>query len=328
MIVGYIKEKNKSLKFLDRLKSIEITNYNNNYIISIYKNLNKENNKNMSKIIKRIIKLLKTYQIDTIVFSNEVTKEFKEEFSKNLIINKFNITTLKGKRIMKYMDLEILNYIFEKQNIEKENEEIYILIQQNKNYNINYKSFLNELKEYIKKYIYKFKIVNLISNDIRELKNIQDEIMEKENILISVSNNKRKALKRAKYILNINLNECELQKYTINRNAIIINLEQYIIFNKTSFNGININNIELDIPDDYIEQFEEIGENFNYTVLYESIILNLNGEKSKNKVKERIKEDNIKIKYLIGNNGKISDVELKQMVKNNIGILDKKQKVV
>lgn len=328
MIVGYIKEKNKSLKFLDRLKSIEITNYNNNYIISIYKNLNKENNKNMSKIIKRIIKLLKTYKIDTIVFSNEVTKEFKEEFSKNLIINKFNITTLKGKRIMKYMDLEILNYIFEKQNIEKENEEIYILIQQNKNYNINYKSFLNELKEYIKKYIYKFKIVNLISNDIRELKNIQDEIMEKENILISVSNNKRKALKRAKYILNINLNECELQKYTINRNAIIINLEQYIIFNKTSFNGININNIELDIPDEYIEQFEEIGENFNYTVLYESIILNLNGEKSKNKVKERIKEDNIKIKYLIGNNGKISDVELKQMVKNNIGILDKKQKVV
>jgi hypothetical protein len=328
MIVGYIKEKNKSLKFLDRLKSIEITNYNNNYIISIYKNLNKENNKNMSKIIKRIIKLLKTYQIDTIVFSNEVTKEFKEEFSKNLIINKFNITTLKGKRIMKYMDLEILNYIFEKQNIEKKNEEIYILIQQNKNYNINYKSFLNELKEYIKKYIYKFKIVNLISNDIRELKNIQDEIMEKENILISVSNNKRKALKRAKYILNINLNESELQKYTINRNAIIINLEQYIIFNKTSFNGININNIELDIPDDYIEQFEEIGENFNYTVLYESIILNLNGEKSKNKVKERIKEDNIKIKYLIGNNGKISDVELKQMVKNNIGILDKKQKVV
>lgn len=328
MIVGYIKEKNKSLKFLDRLKSIEITNYNNNYIISIYKNLNKENNKNMSKIIKIIIKLLKMYKIDTIVFSNEVTKEFKEEFSKNLIINKFNITTLKGKRIMKYMDLEILNYIFEKQNIEKKNEEIYILIQQNKNYNINYKSFLNELKEYIKKYIYKFKIVNLISNDIRELKNIQDEIMEKENILISVSNNKRKALKRAKYILNINLNECELQKYTINRNAIIINLEQYIIFNKTSFNGININNIELDIPDDYIEQFEEIGENFNYTVLYESIILNLNGEKSKNKVKERIKEDNIKIKYLIGNNGKISDVELKQMVKNNIGILDKKQKVV
>lgn len=328
MIVGYIKEKNKSLKFLDRLKSIEITNYNNNYIISIYKNLNKENNKNMSKIIKIIIKLLKMYKIDTIVFSNEVTKEFKEEFSKNLIINKFNITTLNGKRIMKYMDLEILNYIFEKQNIEKKNEEIYILIQQNKNYNINYKSFLNELKEYIKKYIYKFKIVNLISNDIRELKNIQDEIMEKENILISVSNNKRKALKRAKYILNINLNECELQKYTINRNAIIINLEQYIIFNKTSFNGININNIELDIPDDYIEQFEEIGENFNYTVLYESIILNLNGEKSKNKVKERIKEDNIKIKYLIGNNGKISDVELKQMVKNNIGILDKKQKVV
>lgn len=313
MIVGYIKEKNKSLKFLDRLKSIEITNYNNNYIISIYKNLNKENNKNMSKIIKIIIKLLKMYKIDTIVFSNEVTKEFKEEFSKNLIINKFNITTLKGKRIMKYMDLEILNYIFEKQNIEKKNEEIYILIQQNKNYNINYKSFLNELKEYIKKYIYKFKIVNLISNDIRELKNIQDEIMEKENILISVSNNKRKALKRAKYILNINLNECELQKYTINRNAIIINLEQYIIFNKTSFNGININNIELDIPDEYIEQFEEIGENFNYTVLYESIILNLNGEKLKNKVKERIKEDNIKIKYLIGNNGKISDVELKQM---------------
>ena len=86
----------------------------------------------------------------------------------------------------------------------------------------------------------------------------------------------------------------------------------------------NLNN-EKEINQNLLD---EIGENFNYTVLYESIILNLNGEKSKNKVKERIKEDNIKIKYLIGNNGKISDVELKQMVKNNIGILDKKQKVV
>lgn len=328
MIVAYIKEKNKSFNLTERLKSIDITNYNNNYIISIYKSLNKESNKNMSKIIKKIIKLLKMYKIDTIVFSNKITKEFKEELSKNLIINKFNIATLNGKRIMKYMDLEILNYIFEKRNINKENEEIYILIQQNKNYKINYKSFLDGLKEYIKKYIYNFKIVNVISNDIRILKKIQEEILEKENILISVSNNKRKALRRAKYILNLNLNENELQKYTINRNAIIINIEQYIIYNKTSFNGININNIELDIPDEYVEQFEEIGEEFNYTVLYESIILNLNKEKMKNKVKERIKEDNIKIKYLIGNNGKISDVELKQMVKNNMVILDKKQKVV
>ena len=39
-------------------------------------------------------------------------------------------------------------------------------------------------------------------------------------------------------------------------------------------------------------------------------------------------DDKVRIKYLIGNNGKISEEELKQMVKNYIINLDKKRKLV
>lgn len=313
MIVGYIKCERKNRSFLQSLKRIEIEGFNNNYIIKILKREESQEEKN----IKKLEKILKQYNIDTIVYSKNITKslerKLKEKFSKS-------INTLTGNTLMRYLSIDILKYIMDKQKTKIEEEDIYIVLK-NDDKNLNFRSNLEKLKSYLKPYICKFKLTNLISNDIRNLRKIQQEILEEKNILISISNNKRKALSRAKYIININLNKKELEKYKINQNGIIINLEDDVIYDKIGFSGININTVELIIPDEYIESFEEIGE-FSSLQIYENIILEYikDGIKKEdfihNKmnfyqiIDEKIKKDNVKIKYLVGNNGKISDKEI------------------
>lgn len=347
MVVGYIDEKIKGNNLGDLFKNVEIKYFNNNYIINIYQsssgiirsgnivnniqNINVENAKKevakREKVIKKVIKILKLYKIDTVVFSKEIKQDFQKDVLERLEKDNYNINFFNGKRLMKYMDFEIIEYILEKQDASMENEEIYIVFKNEKNYNLNFKTNLEILKSFLNKYIYNFRLTNVVSKDIRELRKLQEYILEKDNILIAVSNNKRKALKRAKYILNINLTKSELEKYNINRNAIIINLEENVLYDDKTFNGININYFELEIPDEYIETFEEIGEKFDFLTLYETIVF-INSKRKKMPIKDIINEDKVRIKYLIGNNGMISTEELKQMVKTATIDLDKTRKLV
>lgn len=154
-------------------------------------------------------------------------------------------------------------------------------------------------------------------------------MLENDGILIAVSNNKKKALKRAKYIINVNLNKEELEKYTINRNSIIINIRENVKYNSSSFDGININYFNISCPDEYIEKLEQVGNievKFDLVKLYESILLCNNMQKQElEAIYERINEDGIYVTELIGNNGPISDEELQKIHKAN---LDKMRKLV
>ncbi len=339
MILGFIKYRIIKNIFIDRLKKVDIQEFNNNYIINIIN----DGKINYEKIVKKVIKFIKQYKINTIVFANEIEEGVKEFIIKQIEQEKYGVDILNGKKLMKYMDFEIIDYILEKQKTNMENEEIYILFNDK---NLNFKTNIENLKEYLLKYIKNFKITNLISDDIRKLKKMQEEILDEENILISVSNNKKKALKRAKYILNINLNQTQLEKYSINREVVIINLEETIYYENPSFDGININSIELKIPDEYLEYFEIIENEFNKMVLYEAIMkkyieniktnpinmLNTISKKTKNRleyiIKQKLQEDNVKIDYLIGNKGPIDEDELKRLVKNQTNELDKTKKIV
>ena len=339
MILGFIKYRIIKNIFIDRLKKVDIQEFNNNYIINIIN----DGKINYEKIVKKVIKFIKQYKINTIVFANEIEEGVKEFIIKQIEQEKYGVDILNGKKLMKYMDFEIIDYILEKQKTNMENEEIYILFNDK---NLNFKTNIENLKEYLLKYIKNFKITNLISDDIRKLKKMQEEILDEENILISVSNNKKKALKRAKYMLNINLNQTQLEKYSINREVVIINLEETIYYENPSFDGININSIELKIPDEYLEYFEIIENEFNKMVLYEAIMkkyieniktnpinmLNTINKKTKNRleyiIKQKLQEDNVKIDYLIGNKGPIHEDELKRLVKNQTNELDKTKKIV
>lgn len=291
MVIAYIKEEKKTKKFL---KGIKIKSFDNNYIIDIL-------DKSKKRIIKKLAKCIFKLKIDIIVFSKELEGEFKNKICE--ILGE-RIQTSSGKILMQYMDYEIIKYILEKQKKNVKQEDIYIIFKKDLNLNLNF----------LKRFIENFRMTNVVTNDITRLKNVQVNLIETDNILISVSNNKRKALKRAKYIINVNLTKEELEKYRINRLAIIINLKETVKYSVPSFEGINVNHIRIKCPDDIVEKFEQIGNNFDEVELYESLLLKQNFNKlSVEKIQEKIKNDDIKIIGLEGNNGEISEQEIKRI---------------
>lgn len=298
MIIGYIKEENLKNNIFS---GIEIKRFDNNYILVISRK-----KKDKDRIKKRLVKYIKKLEIDALVFSKELENDFKPSICEMLQDEKVRI--LNGKKVMEFMEFEIVKYVLDKQKVYMKQEEIYIIFK---------KSSLLDLN-FLKRFIEKFRIVNIVTNDIERLKNVQDNLLENDGILISVSNNKRKALKRAKYILNINLSKDELEKYKINRDAIIINIGEDVRYNSPSFDGININYFNIKCPDEYMEKYEQIGNNFDLVQLYESTLLSDNMQKREiEDIYERIERDGIRITDVIGNNGKICDEELLQVTQNS-----------
>jgi hypothetical protein len=307
MVVGYIKLENVSGIF-SKIIGIEIRKFDNNYVIVI----SKDNN----LVRKRLVKYIRKLEIKALVFSKELEGSFKEEVCEQL---GKKIDIVNGKRLMEYMEFEIAKYILNKQGTNTKEEYIYIIFKKETGLDLNF----------LKRFIENFKVTNIVTNDIERLKNVQENLLENDGILIAVSNNKKKALKRAKYVININLNKEELEKYTINRNSIIINIRENVKYSNPGFDGININYFDISCPDEYVEKFEQIGSiesNFDLVKLYESILLCNNMQKQElEAVYERIKKDDICVAGLIGNNGRISDEELQKIHTANI---DKMRKLV
>lgn len=303
MKIGYIKEEILKNQFW---RGIEIRIFDNNYVIAVS---NKK--KDRKKIKEKLARIIKKLGIDAVVFSKELEGDFKND-----ICEMINIKVVNGKKLMEFMEYDIVKYVLDKQNADTKKEDIYIVFKRDSNLNL----------DFLKRFLENFRLVNIVTNDVDKLKNIQDNLLDNEGILISVSNNKRKALKRAKYILNINLTKEELEKYRINREAIIVNIGENVKYDEPCFDGVNINYFKISCPDEYLERFEQVGSQFNLAQMYESILLQDRVDKTKlEAVYSRIKEDNIKIVELIGNNGPISDQELQKI---HIQNLDKMRKLV
>lgn len=305
MVIAYIEEIENKKYF----KKVDIRKFDNNYIIAI-------NLKDEIKIKKKLIKYILKFKINALIFSKSLERKFELEFKEYIAQKNINIEIINGKKVMEFMQFDILQYIMEKQGTDMKQENIFIVFKNEKNLRLNF----------FTKFIENFKMTNIVTNEVAKFRNIQDNLLENENILISVSNNKRKALKRAKYILNINLKKEELEKYNINRNAIIINVRENIIFDNLNFDGININNINIKLSDECIEKFEMLNNKYDIKKIYESILLCENiRSMDVEKIYEKIKKDEVQVKEIIGNNGVIEDEEL---FKNKSMYLDKKLKLV
>ena len=303
MTIGYIKEEILKNQFW---RGIEIRIFDNNYVIAV-----SNHKKDRKKIKEKLARIIKKLGIDAVVFSKELEGDFKND-----ICEMINIKVVNGKKLMEFMEYDIVKYVLDKQNADTKKEDIYIVFKRDSNLNL----------DFLKRFLENFRLVNIVTNDVDKLKNIQDNLLDNEGILISVSNNKRKALKRAKYILNINLTKEELEKYRINREAIIVNIGENVKYDEPCFDGVNINYFKISCPDEYLERFEQVGSQFDLAQMYESILLQDRVDKTKlEAVYSRIKEDNIKIVELIGNNGPISDQELQKI---HIQNLDKMRKLV
>ena len=292
MITVYIKRLKKDDK-IDDLKKvpkflhkmlINITKRTNNFYTNTIDEDKKiyliidENNKN---IYKNIIKKLKNEKTKTqkvqIVLEDDL-KEYIDYFSEFKILN--------GKDFMNNNVKAILEKILE--NTPMALQDVFILTNKYNEQSIRM----------IKNIGQEFKSVNVISKEIEKYKTLED-ILESEIIVFSIANNKKKSLKKAKIIINMDFSNEQLQEYNICRSAIIVNLSKEKIKNLKSFEGIIVQNVEIELEDSEKNFFKEnnIIEKFKKVELYESI--------STKKI-----QDVKRIKKIYGNNGEIDKKEL------------------
>lgn len=262
-----------------KLNIIITTKFKEYYIYEI-SNLNR-------RCVEKLRKLIKKDNIKQVACEEEI----QQYVDKKILIDE--------KDIIKYLILEILEYIFEIQGKKLEQEDIYFLI--NKDEDI-YLENIKTLSE-------KFKTTNIITEELSKFQKIVENIFGEETT-IYLSNNKRKSLRRAKYIVNFDYGIGKIEKYNINRTAILINIEQNVKIESMAFEGISINNVNIQIPDELIEHFGRMMEKINKNILYMSLV---NQKQELARIKDRIKEDNIHILNLIGDKGIISQEEFKRI---------------
>ena len=259
--------------------------------------------KNLKKCIPKIKRLMQKYQISTIVLSDEIrqNKEFLEYFQNNRIMEK-NVNILDGKEIMPYIIKEIIEYILNLQNKDIKFEDLYIMLKQDKT---EYKENIAFLSQF-------FKTINIITPNLKSYQNLANKLMEKYGVILTVTNNKKKSLRKAKWIVNFDMTAEEIKKYTIYQKSTIIYLGRNGIYEGNAFEGIHICKAGIDISEEIKHNFRKqfLLSQFSVTVLYESILIN---KISFNAVRDQMTKDRLKITNLYGIRGVLSEEEVKKL---------------
>lgn len=216
------------------------------------------------KTKKKIVNILRKNKIDYAIVENDEV---------------INYPTLDGKYILKYMLPEIVDYCIK--ILKPKSEQIYICTN-------NYTSENNELIEELAE---KVKVVNIFTENAQY--NQLEKNLEKKGIYITVSANKRKSLKKANIVINLDLKN--LDDCNINRNMVFIDLNKNTPLPK-AFNGIIIKKAEIDTKK-VMRAFSDY-ENFNRSKIIEAEMLKLEGYK---KSREFIKSNKLYIVNLKNN---------------------------
>lgn len=271
----YIEKVDKPRKIIYKMK-IERDN------CKIYTDLNKI--KNVSKIVNKLIK----NEVKNVVLSKELLEN--KEFINALNVN--DIKIFDGRWLEKFLIFEIVDYVISQKKIKKELTDIAITSNEITDITI----------ETIKTLSKQFKRVTVVTNHINKLKKIENEIYEKNGILINVSNNQKKSLIKSQIILNLDFNKEVLNKYRINENAVIINIEGDIQIDSLRFNGININDYEIFVGrEDIIWR-----ENMNAFKTKDLLEAALFAKDTFYNIRKKILKNKISIKEVFGINGKIT----------------------
>lgn len=221
MIKTLYLEKVDKPKFMFQKLKIEQDN------CKIYANLEKK--KNIKKVVSKIVKA----EINAVVLS----KELKTNLQLINELNSANIYIFDGRWLEKYLTYEILEFILKHKNQKKEETELAITTNE----------ITDSCIQIVKTLAKQYKRVTVVTNHLNKLRKIEKELYDEYGILILVSNNQKKSLAKTQLILNMDFNKEVLNKYKINENAVILNLEgDMIIYNKR-FNGINVNNYEIEV---------------------------------------------------------------------------------
>ena len=270
----------------------------------IYINKKYINNKAYKKINRYLNKQgLDILDKNTLIAKN-IQLKVRNNHKNDVFINEIKYLQ-KEKYLMKVMLYEILKYIEKMVDADYRNESIYVTMISEKNKNV-----LLEIIDL-------FKNINIITTRIGYMRRLEKNILKNKDSIISISNNKRKALKRARLLINFDFNDNLLKEYNINRNCIIINLNNEKIRLNSNFQGCIIDSVQIDLKNQYEQYIKKC--RYNIEDLYGSYIQQY---VYKNAIKQS-KEDDCQIVKLLGNSGVILNEEIINNFINSAIKLDK-----
>lgn len=275
-------EKNDKLNFIEKsLKLIKVID--NTIMLPEVENLNE---KQTEKIALKTNKIIEKYSNSRKVVLSKEMQNYKKYIN---YLNTYGLEISDGRWLFEILLEDVLEYIIEKRKFKK----------------INISMLINDLTDIeldnIEKLAKKYKFINIVTNHIEKFKKIEKVLNENEGIILTITNNKKKSLKKSQIIINVDFPKELINKYTINENAIIVNMKGKLKINNKRFNGLNINDYEIDYREDKKEN-KALNNRYNLKDLYES---ELYKKQRISEIRKKIKMDKVIIKKLILNNGEL-----------------------
>lgn len=277
ILVGYVIE-DENINFVHKLFN-KIKVENNIFLIPYDEDIKKHREK---KILDKLYRELQKYNVNRIVLSNKLISSYS--FINQL--KEYGIRIFDGKLLYKIILPQIVETVCGNKKSNIENEKVAMLI--NSNDEIDSKN--------IELLAQKVKSLNIVTNYPSRFINMSNYLFEEMGIIVKVSTGRKIT---DNIVINIDFNETKINEYRINPKAIIINCICPTEILSKQFEGINIYSYNIIVPDEY-----KI-DRFNQTFIYESNIYS----RQIKEIEEKIRNDNIKIKELIGQNGVINKEE-------------------
>lgn len=173
-------------------------------------------------LAKNIVNKLKNAIGNNVILSREIKKQ------KNLVnyLYSQNMNIIDGKWLFGILSDEAITYVVNKKKMKKEKLNVSILVNDVEDY----------VLENIKLIVGKYKRVNIVTNHLEKFKKLEKEIFEKDGIMVTVTNNKKKSLTKSNVILNYDFPTELINKYKIYDEAIILNVKQNVSISSKRFN--------------------------------------------------------------------------------------------
>lgn len=267
-------------------KTFNIVKLENNKIILPIET-DKISDKKAQKLAQRTKKILDKTNCNKLVISKNIKKI--ENYMNQLYTYQYLICD--SRWLFEVLAVRVLDFIMEKFNMKKQETQIAILV------NDLTENTLENIRIIVKQY----KCVSIITNHIEKFKKLEQQILDEDGIMITITNNKKKSLTKAKIILNVDFHSELINKYNVNEDAVFINLKGNVKINKKRFNGININDYEIKVKNDE-ELDKDILYKYKMADVYEAKLYKKTPYKN---LIEILEKDKIEILMLQTNNSQI-----------------------
>ena len=240
--------------------------------------------KSASKLAIKTKKILYMANCNKVIISKKIKKQ---QLYINYL-NSYNMEIVDGKWLFEVLSYKVIEYISKVKKIKKEELSISILINK-----VTETSLYN-----IRKIAKNCKRVNIVTNHIGLFKKIENQILDEDGIMITITNNKKKSLLKSDIILNIDFPQELINQYNIYDEAIIVNIQGNIKIKKKRFNGMCINDYEIQVLND--EEFDyDKDTKYSKKEIYEA---NIYKKQPMENIMRKIERDKVKIIELFGEN--------------------------